>query len=270
MVCKAKKIVESIEKTLATDSFNTPVMKKVEEDLKSFVTTIQNIANIESSSIDTSKVQTKISSLREEPQEDKSLVEFSKLPSYTKGQSTKTYAGIGSRSTPDNVLAKMTKVAKYLEDKGYKLQTGKTFYNKEEGADKAFSDGTQNKELFAPESIKANSKELKIAEELHPNWKALKEGGKKLMARNTNQVFGKNLDTPVDFVLFYAEEQKGIRPKGGTGQAVEMARRKGIPTINMIDSDWKQQLDKILENEIGKPFEGLTSEEARQIIGCKK
>ena len=52
------------------------------------------------------------------------------------------------------------------------------------------------------------------------------------MARNTNQVFGKNLDAPVDFVLFYAEETDNpLRPKGGTGQAVEMARRKGIPTI---------------------------------------
>ena len=71
------------------------------------------------------------------------------------------------------------------------------------------------------------------------------------MARNTNQVFGENLNTPVDFVLFYANETPGsIRPQGGTGQAVEMARRKGIPTINMQDADWRTQLDRVLS---GKP-----------------
>ena len=70
------------------------------------------------------------------------------------------------------------------------------------------------------------------------------------MARNTNQIFGDNLDTPVDFVLFYAEETNNpLRPKGGTGQAVEMARRKGIPTINMADTNWKNQLEKVLGSQ---------------------
>ena len=56
--------------------------------------------------------------------------------------------------------------------------------------------------------------------------KLTKEKGLDLHSRNAFQIFGKNLDTPVDFVLFYAEETKTIRPKGGTGQAVEMARLK--------------------------------------------
>ena len=79
-----------------------------------------------------------------------------------------------------------------------------------------------------------------------------------LMARTTNQVFGAKLDTPVDFVLFYAKETNTIRPKGGTGQAVEMARLKGIPTINMADKDWRAQLTEVLKNR-KKQDEGKAS-----------
>lgn len=190
-------------------------------------------------------------------QSTKKTPEFDKLPSYKIGQKNMTYAGIGSRETPKYILEEMTKIAKELES-DYKLQTGyksKTYGKiNEEGADKAFSDGTNNKELFGPDM--ATTKEINIAKELHPNWNALVSKGifaAKLMARNTFQIFGKNLDTPVDFVLFYAQEQEdSIRPKGGTGQAVEMARLKGIPTINMSDESWKDQLNKVLESNKNK------------------
>lgn len=175
--------------------------------------------------------------------------EFNKLPNYKPGQSNMTYAGIGSRETPSAVLKQMTKLASKLNELGYKLQTGMTFRGKEEGADKAFSYGTNNKVLFGPEKYGNNPVARAITKELHPNPGALKEGGLKLMARNTNQVFGESLDTPVDFVVFYAPETSNpLRPKGGTGQAVEMARRKGIPTINMADKDWETQLEAVIDN----------------------
>jgi hypothetical protein len=171
--------------------------------------------------------------------------EFDKLPSKS-ATPTMTYAGIGSRETPKEVLDKMTEVSKYLESQGYTLNTGVTFQGKEEGADAAFSRGTTKKNLFSPENQGGRTKEKSIAKEIHPNPSALKEGGLKLMARNTNQIFGDDLNTPVDFVLFYAKETKGIRPEGGTGQAVEMARRKGIPAINMANADWRDQLKQVL------------------------
>ena len=181
---------------------------------------------------------------------------------------TMTYAGIGSRETPPEVLAQMTEAAQYLESIGYTLNTGKKSNVKEEGADKAFSNGTNKKNLFPPSM--ANDLTRKIANEIHPDLKGMynavynkwvekvgeekakqyAQGAIDLQARNTYQVFGKNLDTPVDFVLFYAEETNNpLRPKGGTGQAVEMARRKGIPTINMADPDWKEQLKNAIENK---------------------
>ena len=173
--------------------------------------------------------------------------EFDTLPEYVPGQKNMIYAGIGSRKTPPEVITQMTEISNYLDGLGYKLQTGKTFNDKEEGADEAFSKGASNKELFGPEQ--ANAQTIKIAKEIHPAPQNLKPGGLKLMARNTYQIFGSNLDTPVDFVLFYAKEGKGIRPDGGTGQAVEMARLKGIPTVNMADNNWRVKLQEVLNNK---------------------
>ena len=173
--------------------------------------------------------------------------EFDTLPEYVPGQKNMIYAGIGSRKTPPEVITQMTEISNYLDGLGYKLQTGKTFNDKEEGADEAFSKGASNKELFGPEQ--ANAQTIKIAKEIHPAPQNLKPGGLKLMARNTYQIFGSNLDTPVDFVLFYAKEGKGIRPEGGTGQAVEMARLKGIPTVNMADNNWRVKLQEVLNNK---------------------
>lgn len=181
-----------------------------------------------------------------------SLKQFSLLPSKS-STPTFTYAGIGSRETPSIILEQMTTVAKELEQKGYTLNTGKTFNNKEEGADKAFSDGTTRKNLFTPENQGSRPREQAIAKEIHPNPSALKQGGLQLMARNTNQIFGNNLDTPVDFVLFYtADGLETSRPQGGTGQAVEMAIRKGIPVINMANPEWRSSLNNILDKTLSK------------------
>ena len=181
-------------------------------------------------------------------------LEFDKLPAFNTNKKTMTYAGIGSRQTPAHILKKMTEIATYLEKQGYTLNTGVTFRGKEEeGADKAFSDGTKKKNLFSPEKQGSRALEQTIAKELHPAPHNLTEGVLKLMARNTNQVFGDDLETPVDFVLFYAKETKGIRPEGGTGQAVEMARLKGIPTVNMAIEGWETELRKVLGMKVKEP-----------------
>lgn len=200
---------------------------------------------------------------------DETKPEFNKLPNKSTTP-TMTYAGIGSRKTPQEVLDKMTEVSKYLDDLGYTLQTGFTFKNKEtnldeEGADKAFSDGSKNKTLFGPYDIRktvkgivsadtynktVTEKSSAIVKEVHPAPDRLTSGAIKLMARNTNQIFGKDLSSTVDFVVFYAKETSNpLRPEGGTGQAVEMARRKSIPTINMANDNWRDEL----RNAIVKP-----------------
>jgi len=187
-------------------------------------------------------------------------IEFDKLPGKS-ATPTMTYAGIGSRQTPPEILAQMTEVARELSAT-YTLNTGVTFGGKKEGADKAFDDGATKKNLFSPENQGSRSREQAIAKEIHPNPEALSQGGLRLMARNTNQVFGDNLDTPVDFVLFYAKETKGIRPEGGTGQAVQMARMKGIPTINMANPNWRQELDRVLSGSTQPTQASVSKQEA--------
>ena len=236
--------------------------------------------------------------------------EFDTLPEYVPGQKNMTYAGIGSRETPMEVLELMTKASTWLGAKGYTLQSGGAI-----GADMAFEGKAYPKTLtagsydvvnkkgkvvlkagevvkigskkytdayyaFTDKSTKGsivgsdwsekvnlpnvksfssfdvvnnkfgNSNKVKvIANELHPSSEGMNQWVEALMARNTYQIFGSNLDTPVDFVLFYAKEGKGIRPEGGTGQAVEMARLKGIPTVNMADKNWRVKLQEVLNNK---------------------
>jgi len=206
------------------------------------------------------------------------------LPEYTEDSKSMTYAGIGSRrgtkavdSNGKPIYETMTEVAKYLESKGYTLRTGLTFKNKKEGADGAFIDGTKEdgstRELYRPEDIKKDSIEWNVAKETHGNFEALIKNGDgpaKLMARNTNQVFGKDLDNPVDFVLAWTPlNNKGEavtnysqvyyggtnneHNTGGTGQAIILASKKGRPVINMADPKWQEQLDAVLKKDKDKP-----------------
>lgn len=204
---------------------------------------------------------------------------------------TKTfyYAGIGSRETPIEIQKSMYKVAKWLESKGYKLRGGEAL-----GADKAFEGATQpwekegisfgtkefsksknkvtkwaqyidgeknvsivNKETF--KSSDANDLVRAIAKEIHPAGDKLQGIALDLMARNTFQVFGLNLDIPVDFVLCWTplnkkgevvehHNQRDITT-GGTGQAISMASLKGIPVINMAGENWRQKLADVINSK---------------------
>jgi len=178
--------------------------------------------------------------------------EFDKLPSYKPGQRTMRYAGIGSRETPENVLVAMTKAAGRLAALGYTLQSGAAG-----GADTAFEAGAgASKQIFTTRD--ATDTTRAIAKEIHPNPAALKPYPLNLMARNTNQIFGENLDSPVDFVLAWTPDgaessaDRSIKT-GGTGQAIDMASRKGIPVINMAIPGWGLRVKAILDAKQSTP-----------------
>lgn len=181
---------------------------------------------------------------------ERATPEFDLLPG-PGGRRNLAYAGVGSRTTPPDVLAEMTRVASRLASMGYTLRSGGA-----QGADLAFEAGAgPMKEIF-PGSARAGAREHAIAREVHPSPFALDRSRNpgfvwNLMARNTNQVFGRNLDSPVDFVLCWTPdgaEHHGERTRatGGTGQAIEMASRKGIPVINMSRPGWEARLDSVL------------------------
>jgi len=149
--------------------------------------------------------------------------------------SSKTYAGIGSRYTPVDVQKMMTEIASRLSRLNYILYSGGA-----DGADTAFETGAAQKLIFLPWNGFNNRKETgtdyivprynaKLVKQFHPKSSALSESGWKFMSRNSYQVLGPDLKSPVDFVLCWTKDGKA---SGGTGQALRIAKAHGIPIFN--------------------------------------
>jgi hypothetical protein len=151
------------------------------------------------------------------------------------------YTGVGSRSTPTDVIALMKRIANYYRSKGYVLRSGGA-----KGADTAFELGAkENKEIYIPwrsfstykSHIVPTTRQFErayvIASAIHPVWGTLSDGVKKLHARNIFQVLGLTLDTPSNFLVYWAQEVKG-EIEGGTRTAVVCARNNNIPTFNLL------------------------------------
>ena len=149
----------------------------------------------------------------------------------------KCYAGIGSRDCPKEVLDIMFNIGKWLSNKGFVLRSGGA-----DGCDSAFEKGCDevggNKEIYIPwNGFNGNSSNLivederafTIAKNFHPYWNNLKDGAKKLQARNTHQVLGKDLKSPSLFIVCYT---KGGKLIGGTAQALRIANYYNIPVFN--------------------------------------
>lgn len=149
----------------------------------------------------------------------------------------KYYAGIGSRETPQEVLDWFTILAKYLAKNDYILRSGRA-----KGADKSFEIGCDlvngEKEIYLPwggfesstsKLIVKEGKAFEIAKEFHPYWYNLKQGARKLHARNSHQVLGKDLNTPSAFIICWTKNGSG---KGGTGQALRIAKHYDIPIFD--------------------------------------
>lgn len=155
----------------------------------------------------------------------------------------RSYAGIGARKTPDNILLHMTSAAAQLSYHGLILRSGGA-----DGADSAFELGApkNQKEIYLPwdgfngrrvsepgliiPNQETNDKAMEMAKSYHPAWNKLTASTKALMARNAFQVLGETLNTPVLFVLCWTP---GGQDVGGTGQAIRMAKAMNIPVFNM-------------------------------------
>ena len=159
-----------------------------------------------------------------------------------------SYAGIGSRETPEHILKFFKYVGNYLGKKNIILRSGGA-----DGADLAFEYGTDvcsgQKEIYLPWKNFNNSKSTyilndteayEIAKQFHPYWENLKPGAKKLQARNSYQILGWDLNTPVDFVLCYT---KGGNEIGGTAQAIRIAKSLNIPILNFGDFDGTYKIE---------------------------
>lgn len=176
------------------------------------------------------------------------------------------YTGIGSRETPESVMNHMTKLAIVLAQHGYCLRSGGAI-----GADWAFQRGAVQargkKIIYKPElkfGVMPNDQDdfvvdgellsicKGIAEGIHPKWSKCNDYARRLHARNVCQVLGHTFKDgkifPVrsDFVLYYADEDAAGKVSGGTATAVHLARKHGIPTINMKNESWEEDLARVM------------------------
>jgi len=159
----------------------------------------------------------------------------------------KYYAGIGSRSTPKEILDMMTKIAEGLS-RNYILRSGGA-----DGADSAFEKGAGDKKIsYIPwpgfngskaEYIAVTSAAMRMAGEFHPGWMYLSYPVKKLHARNCYQVLGEDLNTPAHFVVCWTP---GGEEVGGTAQAIRIAKANGIKIFNLANEEdfnfWNEKL----------------------------
>lgn len=177
------------------------------------------------------------------------------------------WAGIGSRDTPLDIQRQMTTIAKQLSgtpDSCFVLRSGGAI-----GADSAFERGADphKRQIFLPPS---NKYPLRVGDHMlditptrayvrrfHPNWRALEQGESRgssaygLIARNTFQVLGPDLNTPSKFILCWTPDGATTvttRQTGGTGQAIRIACAYNIPVINMRNVGWEDQLHQILQS----------------------
>jgi hypothetical protein len=156
--------------------------------------------------------------------------------------SYKYYTGVGSRSTPENIMNVVGKLAKVLAYNGWTVRSGGAI-----GADRAFEAGAiavgGGREIYFARD--ANAAAMEMASKIHPAWNKCNDYVKKLHARNCFQVLGKDLKTPSSFLVCWTPDGADV---GGTRTAIVLARNNNIEVINM---GLKHQLDRIVQY-IGK------------------
>ena len=167
---------------------------------------------------------------------------------------TLIYAGIGSRATPESILADMTKMATWLARTGWHLASGGAH-----GADTAFAGGAPagQRTLYLPWpgynghagpdcrtlSRSALSDCMEIAARLHPAWHRCSPAARKLHARNVSILLGSGLDRPVDAVMAWTRDSAVT---GGTGMGLRIAAEHGIPVMNLGAMSPREACERLL------------------------
>lgn len=195
----------------------------------------------------------------------------------------KFVAGIGSRDTPPSECTRIEHFSAGLQRMRYTLRSGAAY----RGADKAFEKGAIYKEIIVPEKAKQDQisflslplsiqkDAMDLAQKYHPRWDAVKDlYSQRLLARNVVQILGKDLKTPVDFVMFWADRvtlnSSGIitNCSGGTGLGVRLASSLGIPCVHTSMPQFQDIYDSIGNADLSGLQKSL--ENIRQISRPRK
>ena len=164
-----------------------------------------------------------------------------------------TYAGVGARKTPDQVLRGMRDIAANLAGRGWHLRTGGA-----KGADDAFACAVpaERRTVFIPwrgyngwsqsEGRALTAGELRAlraaAEPHHPAWRSCATSVHDLHARNVAILLGADMREPVNAMVCWTENG---RIQGGTGMAIRLARHYRIPVLNLAELDMRAAMDRL-------------------------
>ena len=152
------------------------------------------------------------------------------------------YTGIGSRQTPIELASQIRQIAIYMASHGgWHLRSGHA-----PGADTWFEEGCVmgcgSSTIYLPWrgfngssspayldhfTIDVLERARSIAEEFHPAWNKCNRGVRALHTRNVFQILGDDLATPSELVICWSPG------KGGTEQALRIARAYNIPIYNL-------------------------------------
>lgn len=181
--------------------------------------------------------------------------------------STKRYACIGSRETPDHILKLTYRFAHILAELGYAIYSGgcpkgmdyagfRGAYS-HKSSDKSknriyiswegMSDLRHDPEngFYCPQDHFSNYPEAKLlAEQARGGWHNAGRGSIAHHSRNSYQSLGDDLNSPVDFVLTWAPyKSNGPQVTGGTATAVKIALEHGIPVYNLIEPELEDRVE---------------------------
>lgn len=151
------------------------------------------------------------------------------------------YTGVGSRSTPAEVLSLMEHIAlKLASDTPFVLRSGAA-----DGADAAFARGAGDRaEIYLPWRsfgsdqhpgahlmVTGDDPEAReIAAAYHPAWERCTRGARALHTRNVHQVLGRDLGNPSRFLICWTPD---AQVAGGTATALRIARDRGVVIYNL-------------------------------------
>lgn len=171
---------------------------------------------------------------------------------------TKFATCIGSRRVPTEVKDQFYNYCIDVFNLGFGLRSGGApgcdhlaevcYETKNETADKP-----REMEIFLPwKGFNGNKREFQpippeafvLAEKFHSKWYLLNYPVKCLMARNIQQVLGKDLLSPSEFIICWND---GGFTHGGTSQAMRCARAFNIPVYNIYDEKSRMSLNNMLE-----------------------
>ena len=179
------------------------------------------------------------------------------------------YAGIGSRTTPAEILSLMKKIARRAAEQSWTLRSGAA-----PGADTAFEIGadaargekeiylpfenyrgrsTREKGVFVPKMLGNYQQAVKLADKYHPDFSSLDDYQEHII-RDGYQVLGQDLNTPVKLVICWTEDgclshQDRTALTGGTGQAISLASDRNVPIYNLKLAAHREKLISWLEEK---------------------